>query len=87
MGPSYAEVFICLIAVTGIITVLWILCKPIVKKPTNCEFTLVCTPEGYRRVLAQCEIAKITPKEYFNRAINLMSDDLKLPRPDDTVVI
>lgn len=60
----------------------------ITRETTNSgRFVLVCTPEGYRRVLAQCEIAKITPTEYFNRAIDLMSDDLKLPRPDDKVVI
>lgn len=50
------------------------------------KITLVCTPEGYRRILASCEVSKLTRTEYFNEALNDIADKYNFPRPDDVTV-
>ena len=50
------------------------------------KITLVCTPEGYRRILAHCEITKMTKEEYFNRALDLIADEIELVRGDEVKV-
>ena len=51
------------------------------------EITLVCTPEGYRRILAHCELTNMTQTKYFNHALDLIADDLELVRGDEVKVV
>lgn len=87
MGPSFSEymIYICYILAACCLPY-WIYLDYKIRKNPKYEFTLICTPEGYRRILAQCEVAKLTQAQYFNQAINLMSDKLDFPKPDDVTV-
>lgn len=81
---SFAEVFIGF-AISY--TLIFFIYKYLIKETTpKYEITLVCTPEGYRRILASCEVSGMTRTEYFNQALNDIADKHNLPRPDDVTV-
>ena len=75
-----------LTGITSILALYWLYLIITTDRTPKYKYTLVCTPEGYRRILAHCEITKMTKEEYFNRALDLIADEIELVRGDEVKV-